>query len=232
MSNKDHKRQKAAMKKRRKAKTRLKAAVMQTINSLSLKSWLMKAREFPFEECLINKDWDEKGTGSEGLIRLLVSRRQSNGNLLFATYLVDTFCLGLKDTLWDANLSQSQYNDWVNRVYFDVEPIKCELDFAHQMIYQAIEYAARFGFKPNRDFKMTQHNLMERGTLPEPHHLEFGKDGKPFFVNGPRDNVKVILDKLERSVGVGNYEFLIHLPEEFVDEDDFYAQDEADSTEE
>ncbi|MEL7227989.1 MAG: DNA-binding response regulator, partial [Cyanobacteria bacterium J06576_12] len=39
--------------------------------------------------------------------------------------------------------------------------------------------------------------------------LAFGKDGKPFYVSGPYDQPQQIIQTLERSVGKGNYDYLI-----------------------
>ncbi|MBE8987818.1 DNA-binding response regulator, partial [Nostoc sp. LEGE 12450] len=39
--------------------------------------------------------------------------------------------------------------------------------------------------------------------------IECGRDGKPFYVNGPHDNPKKIMETLKRSRGEGNFDFLI-----------------------
>jgi hypothetical protein len=82
---------------------------------------------------------------------------------------------------------------------------------AHQLIYQSIDYAAQFGFKPQKDFKRSQFVLESRGVLPEPYSLTFGKNGEPFFVAGPYDNVQAILSKLEATAGPDNYIYAVHL---------------------
>ncbi len=76
------------------------------------------------------------------------------------------------------------------------------------MIYASIEYAAQFGFEPQKDFALSQYLLVPRGELEEPYQLTFGKDGKPFFIAGPYDNVARILKQLEKTAGPGNYDFL------------------------
>lgn len=79
------------------------------------------------------------------------------------------------------------------------------------MIYASIEYAAQFGFQPNKDFAFTQYMLAPRGELEEPYQLTFGKDGKPFFVAGPRDNATRIIKQLEKTVGSGNFDYMATL---------------------
>jgi hypothetical protein len=42
-----------------------------------------------------------------------------------------------------------------------------------------------------------------------PSAITFGQDGRPCFVQGPHDNADAILRTLERSVGRGNFTFLV-----------------------
>lgn len=50
--------------------------------------------------------------------------------------------------------------------------------------------------------------LAERGELKEPYKITFGRNGKPFFIAGPNDNVARVLRQLEKTAGVGNFDFL------------------------
>jgi len=92
-----------------------------------------------------------------------------------------------------------------------MKPAKCPVELAHQMIYASIDYAARFGFTPEKDYALTQYLLAPRGELDEPYKLTFGKNGKPFFVAGPYDNAERILKQLEKAAGPGNYDYLVPL---------------------
>ncbi|HZR38794.1 MAG TPA: hypothetical protein VFB12_01670 [Ktedonobacteraceae bacterium] len=76
------------------------------------------------------------------------------------------------------------------------------------MIYASIDYAAQFGFQPQKDFALSQYVLAPRGELEEPYDLKFGRDGKPFFISGPRDNAERIVRQLEKTAGPGNFDYL------------------------
>jgi len=106
-----------------------------------------------------------------------------------------------------------------DQIFHEMEAEQCPIELAHQMIYQAIEYAERFGFEPEKDFALTQHLLAPRGKLEEPYDLTFGLNGKPFFVAGPYDNAERIMRQLEKTAGPGNYDFL--MPIGPMDLDDF-----------
>lgn len=207
MGRNDRKRQTSLMKKRSKdalRKKRAKGLIARGVGHLAAESRVLGAKKYPVYECLINPFWKE-----EGLAHILLSRQQPDGEFVFGVYLVDIFCLGLKNTFCNANFSLSKYEELKAQIFRDTKFVICPLPLAHQIIYGAIEYASKLGFKPQRDFETSKHILEEKKTgLCEGPELEFGKDGKPFFIAGPDDDVEFIIKKLKAKLGAGNFAFL------------------------
>ncbi len=202
------KRQKALMKKRSKQKAAAqRKAHQQVFTSLSAQAIIRRARTFPLLECWISASWQKD---DPGLVQILVARQQPDGDICFGVYLVDKYCLGVKNTFANAGFSRARYQDEVlGRIFRETKPSACPVELAHQMIYASIEYAAQFGFEPEKDFALTQNLLAPRGELKEPYQLTFGRNGKPFFVAGPYDNATRILKQLEKTAGPGNYDYLM-----------------------
>ena len=221
MPRDERKRQKALMKRRSKQKaTSQHKAQQQALTPSSPQAILRRARSYPLYECLISDNWNKKD--SKGLVEVLVARKQPDGNICFGVYLIDVYCLGLKNTFANADFSRSRYlNEIRNKVIRAGKPVECSLELAQQMIYQSIEYAEQFGFEPEKDFALSQYLLTPRGELEEPYDLTFGKDGKPFFISGPNDNVARIIRQLEKTAGPGNYDYLAMFGEEPADVDMF-----------
>ena len=207
MPRDERKHQKALMKKRSKQKAAAQQrSQQQAFTALSVPAIIRRSQTFPIFDCLISNNWKKDDMG---LVEILLSRKQPDGNICFGVYLVDKYCLGLKSTFANADFSLSRYqNEVLNRVFHETTPVECPIELAHQMIYASIDYAAQFGFEPDKDFALSQHLLAPRGELAEPYHLTFGRNGKPFFMAGPYDNVERILNQLERTAGSGNYNFL------------------------
>jgi hypothetical protein len=200
--------QKALMKKRSKQKaTAQHKSQQQEFTPFSAQAMIRRARTFPLFECLISDNWNKKD--NVGLVEILLARKQPDGDICFGVYLIDTFCLGLKNTFANAGFSRSRYQSEIhNRIFRAGKPVQCPIELAHQMIYQSIEYAEQFGFEPEKDFAVSQYLLAPRGELEESYDLTFGKNGKPFFIAGPHDNVARIMKQLEKNAGPGNYDFL------------------------
>ena len=163
------------------------------------------ARTFPVEECLINKSWKESG-----MARIFLSRKHPDGDLIFASYLVDVFCLGLKDTMCNVDMSSSRLNRELKAMFYGDDPaMSCSPHLANQIIYGAIEYAAELGFRPNRDFRHSQYVLEERDPAQEVYDVSFGKDGKPLFISGPHDDGRRIMAMLEGKLGRDGFGFMV-----------------------
>lgn len=207
MPRDERKRQKALMKKRSKQKAAAQhSAHSQQFASQSAASVLRQARSYPVYECLISESWQKD---EPGLVQIVLARQQPGGDICFGVYLVDKLCLGLKNTFANANFSRSRYQDEIlDRITGRSEMKDCPLELAHQMIYESIDYAAQFGFEPNKDFALSQFMLQPRGELEEPYHLTFGKNGKPLYISGPHDNAQRIVRQLEKTAGPGNYDYI------------------------
>ena len=64
----------------------------------------IQASEFPINECLVPDNLSEDGIGN-----LVISRTLPNGYLASVIFLLDTFCLGIKNVYY-AVLSQDEYS--------------------------------------------------------------------------------------------------------------------------
>ncbi|MHB8595247.1 MAG: hypothetical protein ACYDER_00390 [Ktedonobacteraceae bacterium] len=210
MPRDERKHQKALMKKRSKQKAAGQHKSPQSdFTSLSVPGIIRRSHTFPLVDCLISDSWQKE---DPGLVEILLSRLQPDGDICFATYLVDKLCLGLKDTFANGGFSRTRYENEVrSRVFHGTVPVECTIELAHQMIYASIDYAVQFGFVPNKDYALSQHLLLPRGELKEPYHLTFGKDGKPFYIAGPHDNAARIIKQLEKNPGPGNFDYFAPL---------------------
>ena len=191
-------------------------------NQLSPEKYIQtQARSLPIMECLVNADWE-----SVGLCNVVVVRRHKTGNVTYALYLVDMYCLGVKDVSYYFNQYPEAYEDLK---YAGPEWITIDYVLAHNIIYGGIEYAEDYGFKPHKDFAIGRFILEEDDDRVELMELEFGLDGKPCYVQGPYDDpvkVKNITATLERMAGKDNFSVVEEEEDEDFDIDDDDWDDE------
>lgn len=202
MAQNDKKRQQKAMKKRQKENAKKKHAA-QTRAASPETSLFRRAGEYPLYECLLGGDVEESG-----MAILFVVRRQSEHLLMAAGFVIDTFCLGLKDTTYWKNRTVTDYvEEFRSRQVDDFNARPCTLEQAHQLVYGAIDYARALDFRPHSDFRITRHFIGESDAFPRDESLLLGKDGKPHYFAGPHDNCAKILRHLDKRLGPDGYTF-------------------------
>lgn len=186
------------------AKKRGKMKVISRKPMTAEKYIVQKGRVLDFYECLINEEWEELG-----LATIVICKQMPGGNFVIGLYLIDFLCLGLKNSYYRFNFSKADYDEFVKMAYSENDAVvKCDTTFAHNLIYGAIDYAADLGFLPNIRFSVTE-NLLDHDLISdEIDEIEFGKDGTPIFIQGPKDNVAQIINKLNEAVGKGNFDFI------------------------
>ncbi|MGB0524717.1 MAG: tetratricopeptide repeat protein [Flammeovirgaceae bacterium] len=158
-----------------------------------------QAKKLPLGECFITEDWEQMG-----LANVIVSRVHTTGNITYGIYLVDTYCLGIKDTFFDFNITQYEFRDRIAQMRED-GLVPCAYALAHNVIIGGLEYAEDLGLAPHKDFAITEH-LLEDDDDVEFIPLTFGYNGMPQLVvnhNQPRDREMAILN---RTVGPLNYD--------------------------
>ena len=193
-----------------------------------------RARTLELAECLVNDDWEESG-----MAMIVVARRHKTGNINFGSFVVDTYCLGVKDTSQSFNRFPEDYQEYKDSLFerggLTIENIDYAL--AHNIIFGALNYAAKLGFAAQKDWKYGQ-MILEPINAVAKMPLEFGKDGQPFYVSGPYDKAQQIIDKLTKAVGEGNFGTIIDMRSmgfgnefgmsDFDDDDDDFDDDEDD----
>ncbi len=137
---------------------------------------------FPLHECLIaDTDWK-----LHGMAVLYVCRNALDCRYACAFYMVDTYCLGVKNTFAKVNLDRDRMLEF--RAQLERKHVLMPFGYedARSLILVAIDYATSVGFEPNEDWRYSRY-LVEADRTYTP-KFNFGKDGKPFYVQGPHDD--------------------------------------------
>jgi hypothetical protein len=185
---------------------------------------LAKGELPPLEACLTNgttvrallqgEEDSAIDSGNLGLGTVMVVRKQRN-TLFASVFLVDYYCLGIKNAASFRFSSTERYRTIKERTFssFPEGPEEISLEQAQAIVFGALDYAQQLGFDPHEDFEEAKGILGDReafqknrAALPA---LEFGRDGQPFYFSGPYDNPSKVLSTLEKSVGKNNYKFMV-----------------------
>jgi hypothetical protein len=145
---------------------------------------------------------------SQGFAQVFVARTHKQ-QLSVCSYLVDYWCLGVKNALGPKKMGKVDYEAALQSTSqrFNEDFKEITIEQAQSIVFGGVDYAAKLGFEPHRDFAAAQPHLGLRPDVLIP--IEFGKNGKPFYMDGPYDNPKEIVAKLNKSVGMGNYDYVM-----------------------
>lgn len=179
------------------------------------KNGITQALDFPIYQCLQSEKLFENGKG------YLVISRKSQDKVLIAVFLLDVYCLGVKDTFIQLTSEEGyQYRIEGLKEYQQLKTI--HQTCAKKLVEGSIEYARDLGFLPHKDYSKTQKIFGDIDSSLCPLSFTFGKDGKPFFVAGPDDSVtkcNQVINILTRRLGADGFHYITLLPIEDMDFD-------------
>lgn len=162
-----------------------------------------KARSLPIDKCYVTPDWKE-----DGMAQVVITRKRSNGNLVMGAFLVDTFCLGVKDAGYNEDIPVSEFEECLDDYRNDTGIEEISYNEAHNIIYGAMAFAEEGGIKSSKEFYPAGY-ILEEDTEDIPLiEYDFGKDGKHFLVIGPDGGEKKYLHTLQKNLG-GDFDYVM-----------------------
>ena len=177
----------------------------------------------PLEKCLLNceaaekllgfqtknlnyslKSDDEENEDEPGLAKIIVSRFE-NHRYFFACYLIDYYCLGVKEVVGPLRVDSNKHTKLIEEYSYLEDMIEISLTQAQSIIFGAVEYARKLGLSPHPDWENAKGHLGQPAfDLPS---IEFGRNGKPFFLYQSNDDAETIIATLKETVGEGNFDY-------------------------
>ena len=168
----------------------------------------------------------------KGIANAFIARRGPHNQVVGVVFLVDTFCLGVKDV----SVFYGPETRWHEIVQQQIENgMRLDLiapDALRKLVEGAVAYAKSFGIAPHRDWLQASQVFGDIDVSKSLVEFTYGEDGKPSYVSGPYDRperVRQILQVLTQHAGAGNFYFTTHyspdeldceLLEEDLDDDD------------
>ncbi|MFH1160254.1 MAG: hypothetical protein V1733_04825 [bacterium] len=189
-----------------------------------------RARTLPIGTCYINDNWKESGYAT-----ILVTRIHINGNVTHGAYMVDLYCLGVKDSFWKFNEHPKDFHEFLDKQQrendYGIRMRKVDYPLVHNIIYGAIAFAEESGFHPHKSFDLPKNILEEDTDRIKLIDLTFGYKGKPLYISSPENPSEKnrVLPHLEKRLGHGNFHFITEAEaEEFFEREEKEESDAID----
>lgn len=160
----------------------------------------------PFVDCLISSEIQVTGIGY-----VIIAREKNPQAIRCVSFVVDVFCLGVKDCMYK-KCSHSEYVFLKENLSTASQLVTIVPSYAKKLIEGAVTYAKELGFNPHPDFQYYFESLKDIDSSECNDTFSFGKDGKPFYIQGPNDStnkVARILTKLGEKLGTEGFNYMV-----------------------
>lgn len=191
---------------KRKAKLVKKSLGLRMSDSLGKLILIKNASSAPLHESLMPKSLFELGMGN-----LIVSRKMTSNQIAAGVFLVDTYCLGVKNAFFTI-VSPERYQGMLEGMHGQASFVNIHPPCARKLIEGAVAYARNLGLSPHPDYQQTKEIFGDIDANACPTSFEFGNDGKPYYMTGPNETPRrrrEILDTLTKSCGEGGFHFTL-----------------------
>ena len=153
---------------------------------------VLRAADKPIQHCLLSESLFETGMGT-----LILARGATNIHVEFSSFLLDTFCLGVKDVMFKSVEVEAfeYYLDMVNAA----EPL-VEVDpaYARKLVRDLVAWSQSIGFAPHDDFAALERMFGDVRADASDAVFTFGQGGKPLYIPGPSDSPSLIRHRVEQ----------------------------------
>jgi hypothetical protein len=184
-----------ALKRARKAQRRKQVVAQKRrteILEASLPARVLRAAHAPIQHCFLTESVFDVGMGT-----LVLARGATPHHVALSSFLIDTFCLGIKDVMFESVESE------VFEIYMDAldagSPIvSVDPSYARKLLRDLAAWSLSIGFAPHRDFAAVERLFGDVSADASDAVFRFGRDGKPFYIPGPDDTAHLIQRRIEQ----------------------------------
>ncbi len=209
-------RQKKLLKKKQKRAAVLKNKIVTSVTSMMMDKAVAYTK-YPIHECLIPTNLFESGLGE-----VIIARRISSVIIAIGSGVIDVFCLVVKDAMVIVS-SEDEYEDLKLRFAEGTGRTfeKLHQTCAKKLVDGVVAYAKDLGFSPHPDYNNVKNIFGDIDASVCPVSYSYGKEGKPFYMNGPYESeakIQKIIATLQKKCGEGGFGVVYKMGED----DDFF----------
>lgn len=140
MASDARKKEKQRLKRKQKQQQARKAAALSPLERIAKSGGQL--------ECYVNDDWAESG-----MANVQVVGHAPGGQLAHAAFLIDVWCVGLKDAYGHRQILRSEFDDHLDRMNEQLDMVRIPDAEAKRLVGGGIQFARRNGFRlpPHHD---------------------------------------------------------------------------------
>jgi hypothetical protein len=190
-----------AMKRARKAQKR-KQVVAQKRRAEALEAGLpsrvLRAANAPIQGCFLTESLFEDGMGT-----LVLARGATQHHIALSSFLLDTFCLGIKDVIFET-VEGDVFEAYMEATDAASPITAVDPGYARKLLRDLAAWSQSIGLAPHRNFAAVERIFGDVSADASDAVFRFGRDGKPVYIPGPSDSASAIrrrIAQLQKHLG-------------------------------
>jgi len=170
----------------------------------SLPEQVRRGADAPIRHCLLQSSLFEGGMGA-----LVLARGRSLGELTMAAFLLDVFCLGIKDVVFET-VSADDFEAYVGVAAMAAPLLPVDPSYARRLLRDLAAWSRSIGLPPHPDFTAVEPIFGNVNADTCKAIFQFVSDGKPLYRPGPSESPMQIrrrLELLRKRLGDDGFDF-------------------------
>ena len=156
-----------------------------------------RVRQVPVYKCYLSHDFENSTEGT-----VMVVRRHTGDKYTCGLYLVDKYCVGVKDASYHLRMDEQEFDEFLDMFEEDFNPHVVTYEEAHNWVWGAVGFAEDAGIKPCKEFELAQYVLAEDDDEVELIEYDFGDaDGKHCLLANDRLEASTYLPLMRKNLG-------------------------------
>ena len=165
---------------------------------------MFRAAHAPVQHCFLTESVFDIGMGT-----LVLARGATHHHIALSSFLIDVFCLGIKDVMFES-VESEVFEMYMNAMDAGSPMISVDPSYARKLLRELAVWSQSIGFTPHRDFVAVERIFGDVSTDASDAVFRFGRDGKPVYIPGPTDTAPLIrrrIEQLRKSLGDDGFGF-------------------------
>ena len=170
----------------------------------SLPARVLRAAHAPIQHCFLTESVFDIGIGT-----LVLARGATRHSIALSSFLIDVFCLGIKDVMFES-VESEVFGMYMDATDAGSPMISVDPSYARKLLRELAVWSQSIGLAPHRDFVAVERIFGDVSADASDAVFRFGRDGKPVYIPGPTDTAPLIrrrIEQLRKSLGDDGFDF-------------------------
>jgi hypothetical protein len=158
----------------------------------SLPARALRVAQLPIQHCFLTEAVFDIGMGT-----LVLARGATPHHVALSSFLIDVFCLGIKDVMFES-VESEDFEMYMDATDAASPMVPVDPSYARKLMRDLAAWSQSIGFAPHRDFAAVERTFGDVRANASDAVFRFGRDGKPVYIPGPSDTVPLIRRRIEQ----------------------------------